>query len=67
MFYDFHFYLLPVGGGGMPSVRALAISWPNGKDVGGGGGGGGKLKFSGRFGKRLAIEFAVGTKNRFKK
>jgi len=51
----------------MPSVRALAISWPNGNDVGGGGGGGGKLKFSGRFGKRLAIEFGVGTKNRFKK
>ncbi len=54
-------YLLAVGGGGMPSVSALAISWLNGKGVGGGG----KLKFNGRFGKRLAMEFDGGTKRKF--
>ncbi len=56
--YNLKFYLLAVGGGGMPSVSALAISWLNGK----GAGGGGKLKFIGRFGKRLAIGFGGGTK-----
>jgi hypothetical protein len=56
-----NFYLLAVGGGGIPSVRAFAISWVNGKDVGGGG----RLKFSGRFGKRLAIGFGGGTKRKF--
>ncbi len=51
--FSVSFYLLAVGGGGIPSVRALAISWLNGK----GAGGGGKLKFIERFGKRLAMEF----------
>ena len=41
----------------MPNVRAFAISCESGKL-----GGGGKLKFSGRFGKRLAIGFGGGTK-----
>ncbi len=55
---NFEFNLLAVGGGGIPSVSAFAISWLNGKGVGGGG----KLKLSGRFGKRFAIEFGGGTK-----
>jgi hypothetical protein len=55
------FHLPAVGGGGIPSVKALAIRL-NGKGVGGGG----RLKFNGRFGKRLAIEFGGGTKMKLK-
>jgi hypothetical protein len=52
-------FLLLVGGGGRPRLNAALTNRFKGlKGVGGGG----RLKLSGRLGRRLAIEFADGTR-----